>query len=55
MKKIFIACALLVIAIHSLADEWFKINETDESRYYINIPSISETKSYGEFVRSWIK
>ncbi|MBJ8506551.1 hypothetical protein I6M96_16295 [Acinetobacter seifertii] len=56
MKKLFIACAFLVIATHSLANDWYKINETDESKYYINLPSISETNIYGrKVVKAWVK
>ncbi|MBJ9481156.1 surface-adhesin E family protein [Acinetobacter baumannii] len=56
MKKIFITCALLTVATNSIADDWFKINETDESKYYINIPSIAATNSYGKnVVKAWVK
>lgn len=56
MKKIFIVCTLLLSTSNSFADDWFKINETDESRFYINIPSISETNYLGKnVVKAWIK
>ncbi|WP_335954013.1 surface-adhesin E family protein [Acinetobacter higginsii] len=56
MKNLFILCLLIATSSHSFADDWFQINETDESKFYINVPSISETNSYGKkVVKAWIK
>ena len=57
MNKIFLAISLFLVSKGVLAsDDWFLMGSTQESRYYINMPSISESTEYGKtIVKSWIK
>lgn len=57
MNKTYLALSLFLVCTPTFAsDDWFLMGNTKESKYYINMPSISETREYGKtIVKSWIK
>lgn len=57
MKKIIYFFTLILISNSIFAnEEWFEMGRTDESRYYLNVPSVKETNVYGKsVVQSWVK
>lgn len=57
MKKFIFAMSIFLCSVTSQAnDDWFYMGSTDESKYYINIQSITETKEFGKtLVKAWIK
>lgn len=57
MRKLISALIFIICpVIGNTSDDWFYMGKTNESKYYINIPSISEFNEYGsKLVKSWIK
>ncbi|MEN8321127.1 hypothetical protein [Acinetobacter junii] len=57
MNKLYLVTFIIAIStISKASDDWYPIATTDESKFFINVQNISESREYGKtIVKSWIK